>query len=182
MNQTTNKREDSSLRREQILTAAMEVLSQRGLKGLSQAKVATRAGMRQSHLTYYFPKRADLLAGLLQWHIDKAAAGLADIAPNEKPANIERALQVLCSDVPRMRFFLSLLLEAEQDDQLKRQLAIHLQQFNTLVARYFGRPADDPQVTAFLNTLRGYGMANMVLEQPLSSEAIEQLARVFELA
>ena len=55
-----------------ILQAALEVLQEGGVKQLSQPKVAKAAGVRQSNLTYYFPKKNDLIAGLMQQHIDFA--------------------------------------------------------------------------------------------------------------
>jgi AcrR family transcriptional regulator len=51
-------------RRQDILDAALAVLREHGYVGFTQPRVAARAGMRQSHLTYYFPTRADLLVAV----------------------------------------------------------------------------------------------------------------------
>ena len=48
-------------RRRTIVAAALDVIGESGLGGFTQPRVAARAGMRQSHLTYYFPTRDDLL-------------------------------------------------------------------------------------------------------------------------
>ena len=47
--------------REQILHAAVEVLYADGFGALTQSHVAACAGVRQSHITYYFPSRNELL-------------------------------------------------------------------------------------------------------------------------
>lgn len=47
--------------RERILFAAVQVLFDEGFSSLTQQRVCEKAGIRQSHLTYYFPTRNDLL-------------------------------------------------------------------------------------------------------------------------
>ncbi|MDX2219887.1 MAG: TetR/AcrR family transcriptional regulator [Burkholderiales bacterium] len=47
--------------RERILLAAVYVLFEEGFSSLTQQRVCEKAGVRQSHLTYYFPTRNDLL-------------------------------------------------------------------------------------------------------------------------
>lgn len=47
--------------RDRIVAAAVALLHEHGIGALTQARVSARAGVRQSHLTYYFPTRSDLL-------------------------------------------------------------------------------------------------------------------------
>ena len=42
-----------------------------GSSGFKQPRVAAEAGLRQSHLTYYFPTRADLLAGVARAAVER---------------------------------------------------------------------------------------------------------------
>src|ERR1700744_3186502 len=51
-------------RRKEILDAGLTLLREQGLAGLTQPRIAARTGLRQSHLTYYYPTRADLLAAV----------------------------------------------------------------------------------------------------------------------
>jgi AcrR family transcriptional regulator len=52
-----------SIRREQIVDAAVAVIAEQGLQNLSLSEIEKRAGMTRGHLTYYFPtKEAILLA------------------------------------------------------------------------------------------------------------------------
>lgn len=59
-----NKRIDvASIRREQIVEAAVAVITEQGLQNLSLSEIEAKAGMSRGQLTYYFPtKEAILLA------------------------------------------------------------------------------------------------------------------------
>ncbi|MFC3227844.1 TetR/AcrR family transcriptional regulator [Marinibaculum pumilum] len=164
--------EERSLR-ERILDAALEILQDSGIKKLTQPKVAAAAGIRQSHLTYYFPKKIDLVTALLQGHLDHAGAhGPAhDIMP---------ALRMIATDRRRIRFFLGLVIEAEQQPALRPLVYRHMEQFDALVAAHFGRPAGDPDVQAFLDALRGAGMKQLLRESPAAVD-VEALAGRFGL-
>lgn len=48
-------------RREQIIAAAVEIITSHGLHNLSLSKIENRAGMRRGQLTYYFPTKEDIL-------------------------------------------------------------------------------------------------------------------------
>lgn len=53
----------ASIRREQIVDAAVAVIAEQGLQSLSLSEIEKRVGMARGHLTYYFPaKEAILLA------------------------------------------------------------------------------------------------------------------------
>lgn len=176
----TIKKTESALR-EEILAAAMRILQTHGVKKLSQAKVAAEAGIRQSHLTYYFPKKVDLIAGLLQQHIDSASARLDAVSAGAASADMEAALELLAGNRPRMRFFLGLIVEADDNDDIKRMLSEHMSQFDRLVAHFFGRPENDPDVIAYLSLLRGFGMTHMVKDADLESVDVRTLAARFGL-
>ena len=48
-------------RRHDIVEAGLAVLREHGYTGFTQPRIAARVGLRQSHLTYYYPTRLDLL-------------------------------------------------------------------------------------------------------------------------
>ena len=81
------------------------------------------------------------------------------------PEAIRKGLAVLTSNPGRMRFFLSLILEAQLEPELKVLVDEHMARFDARVAAYYGRPAGDPDVTMFLSALRGLGMRRLVGEQ-----------------
>jgi AcrR family transcriptional regulator len=51
----------ASIRREQIVEAAMAVIAEQGIQKLSLSKIEKKVGMARGHLTYYFPTKEDIL-------------------------------------------------------------------------------------------------------------------------
>ena len=51
----------ASIRREQIVEAAVAVIAEQGLHHLSLSEIETRAGMSRGQLTYYFPTKEEIL-------------------------------------------------------------------------------------------------------------------------
>jgi AcrR family transcriptional regulator len=50
-----------SIRREQIVHAAIAVIAEQGIQNLSLSEIETKAGMSRGQLTYYFPTKEDIL-------------------------------------------------------------------------------------------------------------------------
>jgi AcrR family transcriptional regulator len=50
-----------SIRREQIVEAAVAVITEKGLQNLSLSEIEKKAGMSRGQLTYYFPAKEDIL-------------------------------------------------------------------------------------------------------------------------
>ncbi|WP_400771506.1 TetR/AcrR family transcriptional regulator [Methylosinus sporium] len=165
--------------RQRILNAALDIVEKDGVEALTQPRVAKAAGVRQSHLTYYFPRKADLFVALLQASHDRAER---DTAAGEDE-DIFEALQNLMFDRGRMRFFLAIVLGASEQEELRPILAAHAQELMSRVAAYFGREASDPAAAGFVDRLRG--LALRALLEPGLAEIergeLERLAAEFEL-
>ncbi|MCP5143668.1 MAG: TetR/AcrR family transcriptional regulator [Gammaproteobacteria bacterium] len=121
----TQPTSDNTCVRARIIAAAVEVLQEQGMSALTQARVSEMAGVRQSHLTYYFPTRNDLLmqavvsgtAALLE-ELEKPAAG-TDISLDTLRQRMEA--QFADRRVPRM--MAALVAASEEDPGLKPWLA-----------------------------------------------------------
>jgi AcrR family transcriptional regulator len=50
-----------SIRREQIVQAAVSIIAEQGLQNLSLSEIEKKAGMSRGQLTYYFPTKEDIL-------------------------------------------------------------------------------------------------------------------------
>src|SRR5271169_4586711 len=50
-----------SVRRQQIVDAAVAIITEQGLQNLSLSEIENRAGMSRGQLTYYFPAKEDIL-------------------------------------------------------------------------------------------------------------------------
>jgi|EndMetStandDraft_7_1072992.scaffolds.fasta_scaffold363787_2 AcrR family transcriptional regulator len=79
-------------RRKQIIGAGLDLLREEGLPGLTQPKIAKRTGLRQSHITYYFPTRTDLLAAVSHAAIDIQLAVVAGMVDSIKTGRQATAL------------------------------------------------------------------------------------------
>ena len=71
-------------RRKKILETGLAILREHGLAGLTQPRVASQCGLRQSHLTYYYPTRADLLTAVARAAIEGQLAAAASLPRNIK--------------------------------------------------------------------------------------------------
>lgn len=70
-----------SIRREQIVQAAVAIIAEQGLQNLSLSEIEKKAGMSRGQLTYYFPTKEDILLAvfdhLIRMMHERTAAGLA---------------------------------------------------------------------------------------------------------
>jgi AcrR family transcriptional regulator len=139
--------------RERILNAAIQIATKSGIKSLTQPKVAKQACVTQSLLTYYFPRKADLLTAVLQ-----ASHQDGQHAPPAEIRDALRFLEELMFEANRMRFFLGAVVEAGEAAELRNVLAEHANALTGQIAEIFGRSADDPDVAAFVDRLRGLGI------------------------
>jgi len=107
--------------RAKVLQAAVQLVHERGLQAVTQARVAESAGLRQSHVTYYFPARIDLLKAIVQEHVSSLLNGVdsANMTTLRKfrDTTIER---LKSRDMPRM--MLALLLASDEDPALRAWL------------------------------------------------------------
>lgn len=112
-------------RREQIIEAGIAVLRESGYAGFTQPRVAARLALRQSHLTYYFPTRADLLAAVARAAVDAQLAAV-DTAMRAPVDSVTAAIATLTTRHENTRVLMALAQAADQEPQLRalfRELA-----------------------------------------------------------
>lgn len=143
--------------RERIVSAALDIIETQGLKALTQPRLAKTAGIRQSHLTYYYPRKADLFAALLEGSHHRAGN-----QTSERSEDVVDLLEKLISDPKRMRFFLGITLELSDEPELREMLASHARELTADVASYFDRLSTDPSVIAFIDQARGIGIRLLI--------------------
>ena len=110
--------------RERILEAALRLLAQRGAHQLTQPRVARAAGVRQSHLTYYFPTRGELLQEVARYSIGKLAGQLAHSPKKSLPDSIAAG----AADKRRSRVMLGLVTAADRDRTIKQRMRTFVQE------------------------------------------------------
>jgi DNA-binding transcriptional regulator YbjK len=167
--EATTSRARSHLR-EEILDAAVRILRESGVKMLAQSRVARAAGIPQGHLTYYFPRRADLLVAVARRSVELAVRELEGFWSSEgwRAAGADvrrRALAIvgfLIKDRERTRMLLGLLVEAEEDPALRAVLIENFGLLRKLLARGLEREPDDPDVEIAIATLWGLGLQHLM--------------------
>jgi AcrR family transcriptional regulator len=104
-----------SAKREEIIAAALDVIQEEGLGGFTQPRVSRRAGLRQSHLTYYFPTRADLLLAVAEEAVRRRIEALrAAVSAEDPAAKVTGLVEVLVD--PRQTRILSALAQSADAD------------------------------------------------------------------
>lgn len=99
------------------------LLKKKGIAALTQPQVARAAGIKQSHLTYYFPTRADLLLGIagqtIAQTVEEVAARLRE---SPDPATLaDTCAKAMIGGVPP-RAMIGLIVAADADPAIRKPL------------------------------------------------------------
>jgi AcrR family transcriptional regulator len=107
-------------KRQQILDTGLAILREEGLPGFTQPRIAARSGLRQSHLTYYFPTRTALLAAVARQAVDiQLAAVAAMIGKIASPRSAAAAIASVVIRHENTRVLVALNQAADQDSALR---------------------------------------------------------------
>jgi len=137
--------------RGRILEAALGLLAESGAHELTQPRVARAAGVRQSHLTYYFPTRGELLQEVARHSIEKLAGQLAHRAG----ASLAEGIAAGAADKRRSRVMIGLVAAADRDPAIKRRMRRFVAQLRRRMTPVLaaGGLATDPESVAFFHSV-----------------------------
>lgn len=109
--------------KETILAAGDALLREQGIAALTQPRVAMAAGVKQSHLTYYFPTRADLLLGIAERAITTLIANLSEPRAHQaSPTALAATIaDTMVTGVPP-RVIIGLVVAADADPEIRKRL------------------------------------------------------------
>jgi AcrR family transcriptional regulator len=113
-------------RRQEIINASLVVLRESGYSGFTQPRVAAAVGLRQSHLTYYFPTRVDLLIGVARVAIDRQLAAIDAILGASSVRKAAKTIANVAVRHENTRVIMALVQAADQEPALRelfRELA-----------------------------------------------------------
>jgi AcrR family transcriptional regulator len=156
--------------RERILAAAVATLREHGLQKLTQVRVAKRARVRQSHLTYYFPSREDLLEAVATRVVDQIARHGTESTgtPGDQGAMLTR-LATAVTDPEHMRMFVGLIVEADEDPAVREMLVKGTQHMEAAVAEALGGDHSAERARLVLAAVWGLGLYRFLM-RPTSKE------------
>jgi len=151
--------------RSRILDAALGLLAEGGAHELTQPKVARAAGVRQSHLTYYFPTRGELLQEVARHSIEKLATQLAHSAKGSLAERVAAG----AADKRRSRVMLGLVNAADRDARIKprmRKFVAELRARMTPVLAAGGLKTDPESVAFFHSCVVGCAVLQLARDNP----------------
>jgi AcrR family transcriptional regulator len=181
---------DSSELRTRIVDTALRLLREEGMKSLSQPSVTRAAGVQHGHFTYYFPKKIDLLQAVVRRYAELVGKDL-EVAitrsatrhrtDSETRHQAKRLVRRLVKDVTRTRMLLGLLVEADQEPELRDVLIDSARGSRSVVAWLIGRAPEDADVDIVLALMWGLEIQQFLFQSRRSEIATDQLMeRVFD--
>lgn len=172
------KTEKKNLVREKILTCAVKLLEKHGIKKLAQPQIAKDAGVPQGHITYYFPTRADLLLAVADRSMQSIAEKVIQQATKHKgPPDSQSLVPLLSSllkDQIRTRTLLGLVVESDENEDLRKKLKVNLAMALSLVATTLGRDEVDAEVILTHSALMGLALHHYVSSKPADKIGIDE--------
>jgi AcrR family transcriptional regulator len=126
--------------RSRILEAALGLLAEGA--DLTQPRVARAAGVRQSHLTYYFPTVTELMQAVARHSFESLSGELG----GKGAGGIAAAI----SDKRRVRLMLALVRAADRDASLKPRMRAFIREIRGRIGPLVALEGDD---LAFLHTV-----------------------------
>jgi AcrR family transcriptional regulator len=156
-------------RRQHIIEAGLATLREHGYAGFTQPRVATRAGLRQSHLTYYYPTRADLLAAVGRAAIDGQLAAADAVLNGSSPHKVVGALANVVVRHENTRVLMALAQAADQAPGLRglfRELADGIVQRARRFLDVLNPAADEADARLLHSLLVGLAVLDLATGRP----------------
>lgn len=106
--------------RQSILDAGVALLKDKGVAALTQPQVARAAGIKQSHLTYYYPTCADLLLAIAEYSIAATLERFAErLAGHPAPATVAGQIAEVMIDGLPPRLIVGLIVAADAEPKIR---------------------------------------------------------------
>jgi len=167
--------------RSRILESALALLGESGVAELTQPKVSRAAGISQSHLTYYFPTRADLLLAVARHAVGEVMARLHETVARSGSADRGAGVLVAAlTDKRNIRVMLGLVVASDQDRKIKaalRQLVKDVRGVLATEIRALGGDADEQSVAALHATAVGLAVLNLARDNEESRRDVDTVIR-----
>jgi AcrR family transcriptional regulator len=168
--------------RTRVLEAALELLGDHGVSKLTQPNVAKAAGVRQSHLTYYFPTRADLLKATAVHSIEAMIAMLAARATEGKlsPDMLAQIAGDMVGDKRRARVLVGLIVASDGNREIKgflRDFVARVRFGVAQVAQLLGRETEAENIALFHTLIVGAAVLHLARDDAASRREGAAMAR-----
>src|SRR4030088_2040087 len=111
-------------RRQELVTAAFNLIAERGFEGLRTRDVADAVGVNIATLHYYFPTKESLIRGVVEHAMGRFRSTLAPHgSPSDQLRNHLRAVRKLMTDEPELADVMGeLVLRSTRDKSIAAML------------------------------------------------------------
>lgn len=164
-----------------ILAAALTLLHERGFAELTQPKVAKAAGVRQSHLTYYFPTRNQLLLAVAKHTLESLSGQMLDSGRRGSLRNLEdiaAAFAKIVTNTKRGRVLLGIVIACDNDPKIREAFThfiVEIRQTMALLLETLGMQSDRDAVAAFHAHAIGLVVLNLARDNDESRDEAYRL-------
>lgn len=158
-----------------ILDAGVGLLHTQGIAALTQPRIAKAAGVSQSHLTYYFPTRNQLLIAIAESSIEGLLGQLRLPAGGAGDAALAERLATLIRHQPQVRMLLGLIVAADEEPGLREALRGFVPRMRKRVAallRHNGKATTPQQTLLFHAAVVGLAVMNLARQTDESAADI----------
>ena len=172
--------------REKLTVAGLQVLREEGFAAFTQPRVCRQAGVRQSHLTYYFPTRTDLLVAVAERAVaDRLAVIAASVdesirAPHTAAAAVAQAI----ASTRGNRAFLALAEAADHEPRVRaafRQLTDGVAKRAEALLIQLGIEPTDTAIRLVHSLTVGIAVLGVARGEKVETHATRMLSLAFEL-
>jgi len=142
--------------RTRILDAALQLVFDAGVAALTQPRIAQAAGLRQSHLTYYFPTRAVLLEGVAQHMMDglmKRMQAVAQAHAGKGADALAKAIGETVADARHARVMLALVVASDEEPGIKVWLRDFIGKLRARIGQLLADAGRDPSQAVLFHTM-----------------------------
>lgn len=172
--------------KEDILIAGSMLLRDKGVTALTQPQIAQAANIKQSHLTYYFPKRANLLLAIAEFTLASLANNVA-LQLQAKPQGstlADEIAKIMIDGLPP-RVLLGLIVAADSDPDIRkllRKLIRHVRSAMQHLLQQAGIAADDESARLFHATVLGLAVMHQArMNKESAGEVRDGIATVIRV-
>jgi AcrR family transcriptional regulator len=152
------------------------LLREKGVTALTQPQIALAANIKQSHLTYYFPTRSNLLLAIAEYTMSALMDNVAaQLQAKPQGKTLADAIAGIMIDGFPPRVFIGLIVAADSDPDIRkllRKLIRHVREMIQRLLQQAGIAADDEAARLFHATIVGLAVMH---QARLSKESANEV-------
>ncbi len=166
-----------------MLEAAIAVVAESGLRGLTYRAVAERAGVNNSLVAHHFGSRDGLVEAALEHATELTLAAFAESADESRPLAEDLVTRLIGRDTALQVFQYELLLESRRTPSLRaavvRQYDTYIDAWQQLLGRVGQDSGDRPLARAVAAAVDGLVLQQLLVAEP--TDVAAAMTRLREL-